>query len=171
MARIVSGRQHRGARTDIWWQVHEVADPLSLASSSLERYCTEWWRATSGRAEFGMHAGGLDAKELRTLFVAVRTKVQDPWNTSWLGRSAGPISDMLLWLQRAGWHFDNPTTLQPRVGGGIDIREIPPVSIAKQFTEGLKEQQSRQAVGIELGALPFPPPPPVGQEGGVDWVQ
>eukprot|EP00959_Pyramimonas_sp_CCMP1952_P254886 5323450-Pyramimonas_sp.AAC.1 len=78
-----------------------------------------------------MHADGLHAKELRTFFVAVQTKFQDPGNTSWLGRSAGPISDMLLWLQRAGWHFDNPTTLQPRVGGSINILEIPPVSIAK----------------------------------------
>eukprot|EP00959_Pyramimonas_sp_CCMP1952_P393830 8252307-Pyramimonas_sp.AAC.1 len=63
MARIVSGPQLRGARTDRWWQVHEVADPLSLASSNLERYCTEWRRATSDRAEFGMHADGLDAKD------------------------------------------------------------------------------------------------------------
>eukprot|EP00959_Pyramimonas_sp_CCMP1952_P079110 1653658-Pyramimonas_sp.AAC.1 len=68
MARIVSGHQLRGAMTDIWWQVHEVADPLSLASSTLDTCCTEWWRATSGRAEFGMRADGLDAKELRTLF-------------------------------------------------------------------------------------------------------
>eukprot|EP00959_Pyramimonas_sp_CCMP1952_P155443 3252175-Pyramimonas_sp.AAC.1 len=80
MARIVSGRQLRGARTDIWWQ--EVADPLSLAFSTLERYCTEWWGATSGRAEFGMHAYGLDAKGLRTLCVAVQTKFQDPGDTS-----------------------------------------------------------------------------------------
>eukprot|EP00959_Pyramimonas_sp_CCMP1952_P272196 5691226-Pyramimonas_sp.AAC.1 len=78
---------------------------------------------------------------------------------------------MLLWLQRAGWHFDNPTTLQPRVGGRINLLEIPPVSIAKQFAEDLTKQQSSQAVGIELSALPRPPPPPVGQEGGVDWVQ
>eukprot|EP00959_Pyramimonas_sp_CCMP1952_P115563 2415794-Pyramimonas_sp.AAC.1 len=97
----------------------------------------EWWRATSGRAGFGMHAYGLGANELRTLFVAVQTKFQDPGGTSWRGRFAGPISDMLLWLQRAGWYFDNPTTLQPRVGGSINILETPPASIAKQFAEDL----------------------------------
>eukprot|EP00959_Pyramimonas_sp_CCMP1952_P108130 2260542-Pyramimonas_sp.AAC.1 len=78
---------------------------------------------------------------------------------------------MPLWVQRAGWHFHNPTTLQPRFGGSINVLEAPPVSIAKQFTEDLKEQQSRLAEGIEQGAPPPPPPPPVGQEGGVDWVQ
>ena len=78
---------------------------------------------------------------------------------------------MFLWLQKAGRHFQNPTTLVPRSGPDLNILEVPPTTIGQMFSDDLKDQQAQQDIGKELGTLPPPPPLPPGLEGGVDWVQ
>eukprot|EP00959_Pyramimonas_sp_CCMP1952_P378437 7927545-Pyramimonas_sp.AAC.1 len=91
LAASVSPHHCKRAEMNMWWASVADNDPLNMMGASLERWCLEWWSATSTRPGLRTHRDKLSAKELACVFINVaKAGLANSKFKTWLAKSRGP---------------------------------------------------------------------------------
>eukprot|EP00959_Pyramimonas_sp_CCMP1952_P029216 613020-Pyramimonas_sp.AAC.1 len=77
------------------------------------------------------HADAISTGELGKTFHVVEEEFRKSQGKSWLVRTKGSISAMLLWLQEAGWSWESPAVFVSASGQRFVMTESPPQAVAE----------------------------------------
>eukprot|EP00959_Pyramimonas_sp_CCMP1952_P096774 2022817-Pyramimonas_sp.AAC.1 len=123
------GVTFREAQVDLAWGLSHFAGPVDIASLPIERLSKEWWMTSATHPTQHVHADVLKVNILVQVWESAVRSLQHSRGWNWFHRSKGPVSDTLLWLEKAQWKMSGPGILIDRLGAQLNLTEVSPAAI------------------------------------------